>query len=721
MKFSLLLLGIGGVASQSIDSLEHVVIFMQENRAFDHYIGKLKGIRGFNDRATVPLSNGHDAFHQPTNTSDLSEYMLPFRAEKNRTAAMCMPAPEMYYPTDIKIFNEGKMDAWNTARDGGVGMSYFERDDMPYYFELYSGFTTFDQYYQSTFTCTCPNRLHLFSGSNGLSAGWKDGAILDNTEPTPGFDWETMGETLDKAGVSWQVFQEEDNFDDNGFAWFDNFMTADKDSDLYQKGMKRQLSALNAFDEAVKKDALPQVSWVIAPTSFSEHATNHPCAGEFWTSTLLQSLKDTPEVYKKTAFILNYDEGGQFYDHAWTPTPPMPNTEGKSTVTTDGEVNEDVLLPYEGVPQPIGLGFRVPGLIVSPWTRGDIVVSEIYDHTSTIQFLEKKFNLEPNPNISPWRRAMTGDMMAAFDFANPDYSWPDLPDTSEYVKEGDVECETLPDVVVPTEQSMPQQEPGTKIYRAIPYETTVHGDVKDGNFELTIDNTGAGGLPFVLFDLTDMDGFTPRNYAVEGGKSLSDTIPLPEGERYAFLLHSVNGFVREFTGVTKGGSADGLGLSFELNADTNKVVVKADASKLANDVVIDIIDNAYGLGAAQISLKKGEADQLEIDVSASSNWYDFTVGVGDDVTDRGDGTGLRPSMGASADVARRFMGRLENGKDGTSDPAMAAGVRSMWEDEKVEGFKHVDTPHHMRTVKRGSGNKHDTKDSLHYDEFGLEL
>ena len=438
-------------------------------------------------------------------------------------------------------------------------------DPPPYYFELYPAFAVTDQYYQSTFTCTCPNRMHLFSASNGLSVDWGE-AVLDNTEPTPGYDWETMGETLEKAGVSWQVFQEEDNFDDNGFAWFDSFKTADKDSNLYKKGMVKHVSALEAFDRAVKNDALPQVSWVIAPTRFSEHATNHPSAGEFWTSNLITSLKENPDVYKKTAFILNYDEGGQFYDHAWAPTPPMPWSEGKSTVTVDGEVNEDVLLPEEGVPQPIGLGFRVPGVIVSPWTRGDIVVSEIYDHTSTIQFLEEWLGLEQNPNISPWRRAMTGNMMAAFDFANPDYSWPDLPDTSDYIKEGDVQCETLPDVVVPTEQSMPKQEEGTKIYRALPYEVDVHGAIVDGAFKLSIDNTGSGGLPFVLFDLTDLDNVSPRTYAVEGGKSLSDTVPLGEGERYAFLLHSVNGFVREFTGLAKGGVGDGLDIKFEVRS-----------------------------------------------------------------------------------------------------------------------------------------------------------
>jgi len=72
----------------------------------------LNGVRGFNDRVSVPLESGFDAFHQPINTSDLTEYMLPFRADTERTNAMCMPAPEMYYPTDIKMFNEGRMDAW---------------------------------------------------------------------------------------------------------------------------------------------------------------------------------------------------------------------------------------------------------------------------------------------------------------------------------------------------------------------------------------------------------------------------------------------------------------------------------------------------------------------------------------------------------------------------------------------------------------------------------
>ena len=106
---------------------------------------------------------------------------------------------------------------------------------------------------------------------------------------------------------------------------------------------------------------------------------------------------------------------------------------GVSTVTTEGEINTDVLTEE---PAPIGLGFRVPLLVVSPWTRGNIVYSEVLDHTSVIRLLETKFGFFC-PNISPWRRAITGDLLAAFDFDHPDYSWPDnLPDTSNYVREG---------------------------------------------------------------------------------------------------------------------------------------------------------------------------------------------------------------------------------------------------------------------------------------------
>jgi len=299
--------GLCVLAARPVDQIEHVIIFMQENRPFDHYFGKMKGVRGFNDRTAVPLRSGLNAFYQPVDQNNLDEYMLPFRTEANRTNAMCMPAPEMYYPTDIAMWNSGRMDAWNTARDPGMGMSYFTREDLPYYYALYDNFAVGDQYYQSTFTCTNPNRMIFFSGSNGLSVG--EDAVLENPEPRPGYNWTTMGEILEEAGVSWRVYQQTDNFDDNAFAWFAKYQQTRPGEPLFDKGMARQRNAIQAFRDDLANNSLPSVSWIIAPTRKSEHATNHPCAGEDYTARILATLAEFPETYAKSAFILNYDEG----------------------------------------------------------------------------------------------------------------------------------------------------------------------------------------------------------------------------------------------------------------------------------------------------------------------------------------------------------------------------------------------------------------------------
>jgi phospholipase C len=297
-------------SARPVDVIEHVIIFMQENRPFDHYFGKMQGVRGFNDRATAPLRSGLNAFYQPIDQNNLDEYMLPFRADANKTNAMCMPAPEMYYPTDIAMWNSGRMDAWNTARYPGMGMSYFTREDLPYYYALYDNFACGDHYYQSTFTSTNPNRMMLFSGSNGLSVG--EPAVLENDEPRPGWNWTTVGEVLEANNISWRVYQQLDNFDDNGFAWFANYQKSRPGDVLFDKGMARQRNAIEAFKWDLGNNTLPAVSWIIAPTRKSEHATNHPCAGEDYTARLLATLAEYPETYAKSAFILNYDEGKEY-------------------------------------------------------------------------------------------------------------------------------------------------------------------------------------------------------------------------------------------------------------------------------------------------------------------------------------------------------------------------------------------------------------------------
>lgn len=645
------------VQAGSLSDIEHIVIFMQENRAFDHYYGTLRGVRGFNDHAAPLLPNGRSIFFQPTDDLNPNEYQLPYHLNTTATNAICMAAPQMGYEPDIMMWNDGKMNAWNTAREPGYGMSYFERSDLPYYYTLADNFVVGDQYFQSTFTATNPNRLHLFTGSNGLSVG--KFAVLDDAESPKGWSWETMGETLEKAGVSWRVFQERDNFDDNAFAWFSNYIDAPPNSPLYEKGMARVENLEQAFRGALVNGTLPQVSWLIAPTAFSEHATNHPSDGEDLSARLLGALRDYPEIYAKTAFILNYDEGGQFFDHHWTPTAPQGPHDGKSTVTTDGE--RYLKSQHFSGSLPIGLGFRVPLIIVSPWTRGPFVVSEVYDHTSVIKLVEARFNVSC-PNISPWRRAVTGNLLSAFDFSSPDFSWPAFPNTSNYVNTSARECADLPAPVIPTFQTFPVQEVGVRLSRPLPYAFAVtFTATSPTTLNFSLSNTGTQGAAFYLYDLVKTHS-APRKYTVEAGKALDDTLPLTPASKFGFSLHGPNGFVRQVAGTSEPSSgttvaAPVLTLAYDL-------LTPALLFRLTNPsgapLSVVLSDPTYQVTATRTWVVPAQGvSSTEWSVAATEQWYDVIL--------------------TSSVYSWRVKGHLENGKTTSTDPAMGKGAPSQKE------------------------------------------
>jgi phospholipase C len=649
------------LSARPVDQVKHVIIFMQENRPFDHYFGMMKGVRGFNDRTPIMLSSGRDAFFQPVDEADDSKYMLPFRTIANETNAMCMPAPDMSYPTDTGIWNEGRFDRWNTVRNPGYGMAYFTREDLPYYYELFENFAIGDHYYQSSFTQTIPNRLYLFSGSNGLSAGYP--AVVDNTQPHPGYNWTTVGETLLASNISWRVYQQHDNFDDNGFAWFASFQQSKAGEYLHDHGLKRTNSLIQTLREDVESGNLPQVSFIIAPTRKSEHASHHPCAGEDFTARILQVLQENPAVYAESVFILNYDEGGQFYDHLWSPTPPMPSTKvGYSSVTVDGEVFKDEAWT-NNKEQPIGLGFRVPLLIVSPWTRGNVVVSEVFDHTSVLQFLEVWGNVTFS-TISEWRRLVTGDLMSAFNWDSADYSWPVLPDTSEYVKDGDVECHTLANPTIPTEQAITKQEKGTKISRALGYEVQIRDTVSSSSMMIEMINSGSVGIPLILFDALNLKTTIPFQYALSPDPAVVVTENvkiMKEDGSYRFALHAPNGFMREFRGNAQ--SCYSTVAYLQYSPATGEVVLQVRNENNEEEATMTVVDNAYSsFEKMSVTLKAGESKSFSISTLNSGNWYDISVSQVD-----------------SKEVEcyfRRFLGRMETGKDTVSDPAMSEGVET---------------------------------------------
>jgi phospholipase C len=376
---------------RDLRAIEHIVILMQENRSFDHYFGTMPGVRGFADPAAMRLPGGRPVFCQP-DPSHAQGYLLPFHLDTATSTAAIVPDTDHSWETQHQAWDNGRMDQWVTAK-GPFCMGYYAQADIPFHWALARAFTLCDNYYCSVMGPTNPNRLYMWSGTID-PAGAAGGPITDNTvsSQSPTVSWTTYPERLQAAGISWRVYQEKDNFDDNALAWFRQFAAAPRSSPLYQNGM-RKLPA-GTFEDDARHDRLPQVSWLVAPAEQSEHPPYLAAAGAEYIASKLDAIAANPDVWAKTVFILCYDENDGLFDHVAPPVPP-PGTPGEFV---------------RG--QPIGLGFRTPTTIVSPWTAGGRVCSAVFDHTSLIRFIEARFGVL-EPNITAWRRRTCGDLTAA--------------------------------------------------------------------------------------------------------------------------------------------------------------------------------------------------------------------------------------------------------------------------------------------------------------------
>jgi phospholipase C len=430
----------------SLTDIEHVVLLMQENRSFDHYFGTLSGVRGFDDPAALTLSTGRSVFHQPDRVNP-DGYVLPFHLDTLSTSAQAIPSTSHAWSVQHAAWNGGAMDSWLPAHrtaDGANGpytMGYYTRDDIPFQFALADAFTVLDGYFCSVLGPTWPNRLYWMTGTIDPD-GTRGGPVISNSAPDP-YRWTTYAERLEAAGVSWKVYQQEDDYECNVLEYFATFMAARPGSALYEKGVRPQDP--QAFEDDARGDRLPTVSWIIPTAGQSEHPDYLPAAGADFVAAKLEAVAANPKVWAKTAFILCYDENDGLFDHVPPPTAP-PGTAGEYV---------------QGL--PIGAGFRVPAIVVSPWTVGGYVASETFDHTSALRLLERVTGV-PEPNISDWRRATFGDLTSVFRFTDPHPTPPVLPGgTGEQLAKAEQEVATLPAPELPgAAQSVPAQEPGTR-------------------------------------------------------------------------------------------------------------------------------------------------------------------------------------------------------------------------------------------------------------------
>ncbi|HEY6467722.1 MAG TPA: alkaline phosphatase family protein [Candidatus Acidoferrales bacterium] len=432
----------GAPKNSSLADIKHVVLLMQENRSFDHYFGTMAGVRGFDDPKALKLSGERSVFYQP-DVENPEGYTLPFHLDTRATSAQKIPSTSHAWAVQHEAWNGGKMDQWLQAhrkadgRNGPFCMGYYSREDVPFQFALAESFTICDEYHCSVMGPTWPNRMYWMTGMIDPD-GTGGGPMINNVAPDQGYTWKTYPERLEEAGVPWKVYQMENNYGCNMLENFAVFQNASRRSPLFLKGAA--YGQEGQFEYDAMNDKLPAVSWVICTDYQSEHPDYMPADGAAFVASKIDAIAANPDVWAKTLFILNYDENDGIFDHVVPPTAPA------------GTAHEYI----DGL--PIGAGFRVPCILVSPWTAGGWVCSQPFDHTSVLRFLEQ-FTGVHEPNITDWRRSTFGDLTSALRLKQPVGKPPVLPDTAGVLQAAMYETKKLPRPKPPVaDQKMPQQE-----------------------------------------------------------------------------------------------------------------------------------------------------------------------------------------------------------------------------------------------------------------------
>jgi phospholipase C len=583
-------------ATGTIRDVQHVVVLMQENRSFDHYFGSLSGVHGFNDRSALRFSNGTGVFYQPNGTN----YVLPFHAP-----SQCLGDAAHTWIAGHAAWNNGKWDRWVPAK-GVNTMAYFNRADLGFYYALAEAYTICDANHCSLIGGTHPNRSYLMTGTID-PGGTQGGPTIDNTVPISGFSWTTYPERLQNAGITWKVYQENDNFDCNVLAWFVQYQNAAPGTPLHDRGMARVGNISTAFQFDVTNGTLPQISWVITPGFLSEHPPASPSSGAQVIQKLLQALNSNPSVCNSTVLILTYDEEGGFFDHVPAPVPPP----GTADEFVDG--------------LPIGLGPRVPMIIISPWTRGGFVCSQVFDHTSVLRFLELWTGVT-EPNLSAWRRQVAGDLTSAFNFAAPDYSLPVLPSLFP------VNCSSNDYPPVPYPQSMPVQELGNRPARPLPYQpnATSSSDCGNNQFQITLTNSGLVSTHFSIYATAfRTDG--PWQYDVlPGDLTQAAFTGIGAGGSYDFTCYGPNGFARRFAG-TLATNCNQIEVTSVIDQAANAIQLRLRNSTAGT--VTFTLTNRYAPGETwNYNVAPGTVIRNSFLAQTNRGGYDFAVTVSNDAT-----------------------------------------------------------------------------------------
>jgi phospholipase C len=795
---------------------EHIVILMQENRSFDHTLGALQGVRGFNDPRAIQLANGNSVFVQ---TDASGNSYAPWRLDIRDTRITWMGSIPHSRQSQVDAWNEGHHDGWLEVKRSSspeyahlpLTMGHYTREDLPFYYALADAFTVCDQHYCSVMTSTTPNRSTFWTGTVREEQRTDSRVYMRNEEiERGGMTWKTYPERLHEAGINWKFYQNEltsSGLGGDQDAWLGNFgcnpledftaynveaypgfalaaqdeiaalrlqlvkleyesssqqdpqklaqlrarigrarsRVAELQAGLKNCGEKRYRQLTDAqrrlhdaafvtnagdahyhalasltfterseqqtmtipkgdvfyqFRKDVHEGKLPAISWLTAPEKFSDHPTS-PWYGAWYVSEVMDILTSNPEVWKKTIFILTYDENDGYFDHAPSfvaADPKRPETGGASAgIDTAIEYTyvEDEL--KQGVAEkdarsgPIGMGFRVPMIIASPWSRGGWVNSQLFDHTSTLMFLEhfvqtKYGKTVKEENISSWRRAISGDLTSVFrpssakepaiGFLNRDKfvvsiqqaRYKEIP--SNYRKLDGAQIEEInhnPQL----SQFTSHQEPGIRPACALPYELYAEGRLSaDGTmFELLmtagnkVHGKKAAGAPFNVYlrKAAAGNGMQAATYAVKPGDTLHKQFPLSlfANAKYSIDVHGPNGFYRSFHG-------DPASRHVQVHTEYEAIGARLTGNMRVHlrnsgneSLTVAIHDNSYHAGTVDRTVVPARMESVILPLQRSHGWYDFTVKV----------------KGSEAEA--RFAGRVETGEPSFTDPLMGGVVSQL--------------------------------------------
>ena len=609
-----------------------------------------------------------------------------------------LPGTDHGWETQHEGWNQGQHDSWPIAK-GPITMAHLTREDIPFHYALADAFTVGDGYHCSILGPTNPNRMYLWTGCVGnlsnLGSGGVDGqgggTVTGNgLENNAYYVWSTFPEVLQAAGVSWRIYQDlagqtfnpdfgdgtsnsfAGNYTDNPVLYFNQYATAAQSSPLFQNActgtqitnltpgtgateQEWQAWAEHLFDNFrsdVQSGTLPQVSWIVAPAGYTEHPDWPSNYGAWYISQIFDILVSNPEVWSKTVFIVNYDENDGGFDHLVPPTPPQTSANGASTVSIENE-----LVTTATPTGPIGLGIRVPFLAISPWSKGGYVNSQVFDHTSVIQFIEKRFGVHES-NISAWRRAVSGDLTSAFNFATPNAAPVSLPSTDGYLPPQDELAGGNVSTFEPTLNGLiigvPKQEQGIRPARALPYAMDVQGTVNASNSTVNLQflNTGSAA---VVFHVRSGNAADPvRSYTVEAGKTLTGSWSVTSA--YDLSVYGPNGFARYFKGSIGSGAAN-LSIRTSCGFEEFGTLGWSITNTSSARATVTVLDAYSGNKVSRLLLPHESFEETEWSLRQFFGWYDLVISVSEDAT-----------------FERRLSGHVETGRDSFSDPAMGGLV-----------------------------------------------